>query len=59
MERNLGWFAEVYELKRPSGEMLPVADWPAARVLRGEMLADELLRPAGRWPTPSPAASAA
>ena len=34
--RPLAWFATFYELRLPDGAVLPLADWPLARVLRGE-----------------------
>jgi PAS domain S-box-containing protein len=38
MLRNLEFFAQLYELRTHDGAVLPVAQWPAARVMRGESL---------------------
>jgi two-component system CheB/CheR fusion protein len=44
MLRDLSYFAEVFELRRPDGSLLPVDQWPLSRVLRGESIADCELR---------------
>jgi PAS domain S-box-containing protein len=44
MLRDLSHFAEVYELRRPDGSLLPVDEWPVSRVLRGESITDWELR---------------
>lgn len=41
--RHLSAFAKSFTLARPDGSPLPFPDWPMARVLRGETLADEKL----------------
>lgn len=38
MLRNLEFFAQLYELRTLDGALLPVDQWPAARVMRGESL---------------------
>lgn len=38
MLRNLEFFAGLYELRTLDGAVLPVDQWPAARVMRGESL---------------------
>jgi len=40
MQRDIGWYASAYELTLPSGQPLPVEEWPVSRVLRGESLTD-------------------
>ncbi len=37
--RPLEWFAATYELSTPEGRRLPLAEWPIARILRGETFA--------------------
>ena len=41
--RRLSAFAETFTVTRPDGSALPFDDWPMARVLRGEAVADEKL----------------
>lgn len=38
MQRNLEYFASVFELHRPGGQLLSLEAWPISRVLRGETL---------------------
>jgi len=40
MHRNLASFREIFELRTPDGNPLKPDQWPVARVLRGESLAD-------------------
>ncbi|MFY0525753.1 PAS domain S-box protein [Archangium gephyra] len=44
MKRDLGFFAEIYELSSDDGRSLPVEEWPVSRVLRGETLPGLQLR---------------
>ena len=44
IKRDIRHFAEAFELFLPGGPMLPVDQWPAARVLRGESVQDWELR---------------
>jgi PAS domain S-box-containing protein len=44
MKRSMAYFARVYELSRLDGSVLPVEEWPASRVLRGESVVDCELR---------------
>ena len=44
MKRNLAYFGAIYELSALDGTLVPVEQWPAARVLRGETIADWELR---------------
>lgn len=44
MQHELSHFTEVWELATPEGAVLPVEQWPASRVLRGEPLKDVELR---------------
>ncbi len=44
MQRDLGYFAEVYELMDSSGRVIPLEDWPVAHALRGESFDDRELR---------------
>jgi PAS domain S-box-containing protein len=44
MKRHISSFAEVYELAYPDGRTVPVEDWPASRVLRGEPVVECELR---------------
>ncbi len=44
MKRDLPYFTQVFELAHPDGRPLPVEQWPASRVLRGEAVSQwELL----------------
>ena len=40
MQRNLSFFAEVFEFLDTEGELVPVDQWPVSRVLRGESFTD-------------------
>ena len=42
--RDLSSFAEIYELSLPSGEVLPLEQWPISRVLRGHSIVDTEVR---------------
>jgi two-component system CheB/CheR fusion protein len=44
VRRRLEDFATIYELSTPGGSVLPVAEWPLARILRGEVVRDLELR---------------
>jgi PAS domain S-box-containing protein len=44
MQQDLTHFATVYELKTLAGDILPLDQWPVARVLRGESLGQWELR---------------
>ncbi len=44
LERKLPFFAQHYELLAANGEPLPLADWPIARVLRGESVVNQEYR---------------
>lgn len=44
MHRNLEYFRQILELFLPDGEPLPMASWPASRVLRGESMREWELR---------------
>ncbi|MDB5306617.1 MAG: Blue-light-activated protein [Gemmataceae bacterium] len=41
--RHLAEFADTFAVARPDGSLLPCADWPMARVLRGETVTHEKL----------------
>ena len=43
-QKQLEEFTESFELSTPTGEILPLEEWPLARVLRGETLRDLQLR---------------
>lgn len=44
MKKNLSYFAEIFELRHPDKELLPVEEWPLSKILRGESIRDwELL----------------
>ena len=40
MERELAYFAEIFELTDMNDHLLPVQEWPVSRVLRGETISD-------------------
>jgi PAS domain S-box-containing protein len=44
MMQGLEFYARVYELTTPEGRLLPVAEWPVSRVMRGESLSRLELR---------------
>jgi len=44
MLREIDYYADIYELTLPSGQPLPVSEWPVSRVLRGESIVDVELR---------------
>jgi PAS domain S-box-containing protein len=44
LERDLGYFAEVFELSHPDGRPLPFEEWPISKVLRGESVSNWELR---------------
>lgn len=44
MNRNLEYFAKVYELKYPDDSTCPVEEWPISRVYRGESFSNYILR---------------
>ena len=44
MQQDIAHFATIYELRTLAGEILPVDQWPVARVLRGESLSQWELR---------------
>lgn len=44
MERNLGFFAQLYEIEELDGRPLALDQWPVSRVLRGESFSDWELR---------------
>lgn len=50
--QHLTKFAEIFELSTMDGTVLPLADWPLARILRGEQLCDlevRIRRPGSDW----------
>lgn len=38
LQQNLAYFERVFELRALDGSLLPVAEWPVSRILRGERL---------------------
>jgi PAS domain S-box-containing protein len=40
MQKNLEYFASVYELRTVDGDCVPVKDWPISKVLKGESVRD-------------------
>jgi PAS domain S-box-containing protein len=44
MKRDLDFFTTCFQLMRADGTPVPLEEWPAARVLRGESFADYQLR---------------
>jgi PAS domain S-box-containing protein len=44
MKRSLAYFGDLYEIKFPDGTPVPLEEWPAAKVLRGESVKNWELR---------------
>jgi PAS domain S-box-containing protein len=44
LQRPVEDFADLYELRTPDGELLPVSRWPVPRLLRGEVVRNEPMR---------------
>lgn len=40
MKQSLDYFVQIFELRTPAGELLPVEEWPLSRILRGVSIQD-------------------
>lgn len=44
MKKNMAFFADIFKLTYPDGQVLPVEEWPINKILKGESIKDWELR---------------